>query len=478
MHIERRTVAVKWATWAGVMASLMMIGCGERPSEPEETVQGAVTTGAALMVVGSTTLSAADQAVQRRLVALGLTVSVVKDSAATTAQATGKKLVVISSTVASGAVGTKFRAVAVPVLVWEPSLFGNMAMTGTSGSAAGTTSGQTQLSLVAATTDPLAAGLSGTQTVTTSASTFTWGEPASGAVVVARIAGSSAHDAIFRYEKSASMSGLAAPERRVGFFLGDTTASTLTSAGQNLTDAAIRWAAHLAAPLGGACTTASGCASGFCVGGVCCNSACTGACLSCNAPGSAGTCSPLPAGTACGAASCSGSTFSQAPACDGAGACQPAPAISCAPYTCGQASCRTSCATSTDCVTGTQCLNGLCASAAPLGGACTTASGCASGFCVGGVCCNSACTGTCLSCNAPGSAGTCSPLPAGTACGAASCSGSTFSQAPTCDGAGACQPAPAISCAPYTCGQASCRTSCATSTDCVTGTQCLNGLCT
>ena len=38
------------------------------------------------------------------------------------------------------------------------------------------------------------------------------------------------------------MPGLAAPGRRVGFFLQDTTAAALTTAGLTLFDAAVRWA--------------------------------------------------------------------------------------------------------------------------------------------------------------------------------------------------------------------------------------------
>ena len=49
------------------------------------------------------------------------------------ADATGKAVVVISSTVTPSSVGTKFRSVAVPVVTWESGLFANMGMTGTSG---------------------------------------------------------------------------------------------------------------------------------------------------------------------------------------------------------------------------------------------------------------------------------------------------------------------------------------------------------
>ncbi len=47
------------------------------------------------------------------------------------------------------------------------------------------------------------------------------------------------------------------------------------------------------------CTTNTQCTTGFCVGGVCCNSACTDQCFSCTQTGSIGTCSPKANGAAC-----------------------------------------------------------------------------------------------------------------------------------------------------------------------------------
>jgi hypothetical protein len=49
--------------------------------------------------------------------------------------------------------------------------------------------------------------------------------------------------------------------------------------------------------LGVSCSLASECVSNFCVDGVCCGSACTGACTSCNLLGNAGRCSAVTSGT-------------------------------------------------------------------------------------------------------------------------------------------------------------------------------------
>ncbi|HVV17508.1 MAG TPA: hypothetical protein VHH90_09920 [Polyangia bacterium] len=148
------------------------------------------------------------------------------------------------------------------------------------------------------------------------------------------------------------------------------------------------------APNGAACASAAGCNSGFCAQGVCCASACTALCSSCDIPGSVGTCVAVPAGqdplsqcadqgatscgangvcngsgacqkyaagTACAPAACAGASLTPAGACDGNGACvTPAP-TSCAPYLCGAGACSAACKTSADCVAPSVCASGSCA---------------------------------------------------------------------------------------------------------------------
>ena len=137
---------------------------------------------------------------------------------------------------------------------------------------------------------------------------------------------------------------------------------------------------------------------------------------------------------------------------------------------------------------------------------------CGSGIVADGVCCESACDQQCEACDV--TAGTCSPVtgaphgirakcPAGagpcdgkacngtdrttcagspgkeTACGAASCTGDTLSEAATCDGKGACGSAVKKSCAPYACDDAgkACRSDCATPAHCAAGNDCQGGKC-
>jgi fibronectin type 3 domain-containing protein len=214
---------------------------GESANSTQVSATPIASGAGALFVVGSTTLGAGDAAIQTRLVNLGFTVTVKQDSASVTGDATGKAVVVISSTVTSANVNTKFRTVTVPVIVWESALFDDMGMTGlTSGTDFGTTTGQTTLTISTA-SHPMAAGLTGTPTVVTAVHPFTWGVPNANGTKIATLAGDATKSVIFGYLLGAVMPGLTAPARRVGFFLGDTTAANFNTSGGNLFDAAVRW---------------------------------------------------------------------------------------------------------------------------------------------------------------------------------------------------------------------------------------------
>lgn len=299
---------------------------------------------------------------------------------------------------------------------------------------------------------------------------------------------------------------------------------------------------------GTTCSADSDCGTGYCEQGVCCKTACSGVCQSCALTGSVGTCSPItagqdpfdqcddqaptrpcgttgvcdgngacafyPAGTTCGAPTCTGSTLTQARTCDGAGTCRPATTAKCDPFTCATTACKATCTADADCVSPNVCTNGSCGKLPP-GAACTTAASCVSGFCAQGVCCDTACTGTCQSCALAGTTGTCSPVPAGqaptpatqcaataktgcltdgfcdgaghcrdwpsgTQCAPAACTGQVFTPAATCDGAGTCKTVTPGNCpGNLLCdgGGLMCKTTCTADADCVSPTMCTNGTC-
>jgi len=228
---------------------------------------------------------------------------------------------------------------------------------------------------------------------------------------------------------------------------------------------------------GDTCTCDNDCQSGFCVDGVCCNTACTGTCMACNVQGSPGTCTFVPAGSAphaanqcpasnestcgldgtcdgsgscrnhvagtiCKAGSCSAGAVVDVNVCDGSGRCKAGPATICAPFNCDASTnaCVVTCKSSTDCASGVQCVNGSCGPKPP-GAVCTKNNDCASGFCADGVCCNVACRGPCVSCNLVGRVGSCWPVDTGTTDPHAICKDkgpAGCGQTGACDGVGGC----------------------------------------
>ena len=236
-------------------------------------------------------------------------------------------------------------------------------------------------------------------------------------------------------------------------------------------------------PAGADCSYASECQSGFCAQGICCNAACTGACLACNLPASLGVCTavadeaPDPQGVcvmttsascgttgACKSGKCAyvaegikcedgscATSSSEIPTatCDGLGTCVVPSDRSCGTFICASAACENTCKTDQDCVPPNTCMNGSCGLKAP-GSACTAGNQCDSTFCTEGVCCNSACSdatqgGLCMSCKVSGKAGTCSPVHSGGTdpkklCAASNAGGGDCSNDGTCNGAGACRP--------------------------------------
>ncbi len=213
------------------------------PDSLEVAPDGPTAKPSVLFVVGANPLSAADTAIQSHLTGKGYDVTLILDSASVATVT--ETLVLISRSVGSGNVGTKYRNVAKPVLVNEPNLFASdmgfvSGSTGTSGST-GATPGADSVDVQAA-AGALAAGLSGTTKVFNTAQDVTYGVPSATAILVAALPGQTKYP-IFAYETGAQMSGLAAPARRMGFFLSGTAATSLTANGWLLFDAAIAWLA-------------------------------------------------------------------------------------------------------------------------------------------------------------------------------------------------------------------------------------------
>ena len=199
-----------------------------------------------LLVVGNATLNNGDAAMKSQLEGLGLTVTVIDDDFSATSDANGKDLVIISASVQTSKVNTKFRDVAVPVINNKPFLMDDMNMTGPASNIDyGNYSSQTQITIQNP-SHPLAAGFTGNVTVG-SGGTFAWGVGGSSSVNVGSAQAITSRSHIFAYDAGSAMFGMNAPARRVGFFLQSNTPQTLNSNGWALFDAAICWAMNCGA---------------------------------------------------------------------------------------------------------------------------------------------------------------------------------------------------------------------------------------
>ncbi len=158
------------------------------------------------------------------------------------------------------------------------------------------------------------------------------------------------------------------------------------------------------------CSTNSQCASGFCVSGVCCDTACNGGCGSCNLAGFPGTCKPLSNTTACRA---SAGACDVAETCNGTSVACPADAFAAATATCRGA--NGVCDAAETC-TGT---SAACPADAlkPANTACTDD---------GNLCTQDKCNGTSVACQHPaGNAGTVCRVSVGLCDVAESCNGTS-----------------------------------------------------
>lgn len=199
----------------------------------------------ALLVVGDGANPAAvDTAVENRLQNDGWNVTIVDDSASQSSDADGMDLVLVSATVKSSNVNSKFRDVTVPVISWESYIFDDLKMTGPSANVDyGPYFDQTEL-VITKSDHPMAAGLMGRPDVIAVPDKMVWGAPPETATVIASSWHRADRAVIFGYEAGDSMVGLTAPARRVGFFFSDSSPANATADAWALFDAAVCWAAN------------------------------------------------------------------------------------------------------------------------------------------------------------------------------------------------------------------------------------------
>ncbi|MEM9622774.1 MAG: hypothetical protein AAF993_14065, partial [Pseudomonadota bacterium] len=174
-----------------------------------EISEDPVPGGGDVLFVARLPANQADQIIIARLQSQGLSVESIDDDQVETSDGNGKDLIVISSTILSSKINTKFTNSAIPVLVWESALYDDLQMSNSRGTQGG------QQSIAVTGGAPLAAGLSGNVQIATTNQSVRWGIPSAGAEVTATVVGNSSRATIFSYESGASMFGMSAPARRV-----------------------------------------------------------------------------------------------------------------------------------------------------------------------------------------------------------------------------------------------------------------------
>ena len=192
-----------------------------------------------VFVVGNVALSEADEAMRDRMVALGLDVVPRAAAEVQPSEAEGKALVFVSSSSNNADVLAKFAYVKTPVVIQSAGIVDDMMMAAPTARGGSPVTNEAE---VATSTHPIAAGLSGRQTISADGSSLAWGTPSADGVRVLNVSGLPSQAVVFTYAADAAMAGLNAPARRVFWGFLDPMPQSFTAAGEGLFDRMILWA--------------------------------------------------------------------------------------------------------------------------------------------------------------------------------------------------------------------------------------------
>jgi hypothetical protein len=185
-----------------------------------------------------------DIPIRDRMLALGHTVTTVNDTDAATTDLVGKNLVVISSSIQSGDLAafatSTLRTLPLPIVVYESALYDELLMGGGGTNPTGLSTLNITLS-----SHPLAAGLTGTAIVYSSANVMSVGVTGTlgtDATIVATAP--TGEPAIFTYGAGSRLSDNATiiAARRVGLYLNETGVPSANADGLRLFDTAVGYA--------------------------------------------------------------------------------------------------------------------------------------------------------------------------------------------------------------------------------------------
>ena len=215
------------------------VALGDRPRVAYVTPAGARQ---ALFVVGNLTLNAGDAAIAARLDQLGFDVQLETAPSVTPADAAGKHLVVVSSTITAANLGSRLNGISQPILNLEPLVGAAMGLNTSASTNAGTVAAQRQFAMratpvVAMAGTTLAPGL---RLVLTQAEEIGFSVPAASAEVVAATAANAARPVSYVYDAGDTLAnGTSAAGPRGFLGLRNLTARSLNGAGASLFEALV-----------------------------------------------------------------------------------------------------------------------------------------------------------------------------------------------------------------------------------------------
>ncbi len=203
-------------------------------------------TAANILFVVATNASAAAKAgdaaaLDRLTQVLGHQVTVMHDSVAQTSDASGRQLVIVSSSAVSGNVNTKFRNVDVPVINWDRSLVDDFGIGATASS---TTSSSNVVITPAGSGHPAVGGFSaGTRVIRNTATGMSVANTTGLAPGAQVLATANNLPAVILVETGQLLlNNQSAPARRIHMLWGDEGLSGVNTAGLELFDAAVAYA--------------------------------------------------------------------------------------------------------------------------------------------------------------------------------------------------------------------------------------------
>jgi hypothetical protein len=201
-------------------------------------------------VVGNTTLSASDQRIHDKVVALGHSVTVHDDDGITIGATAGTDAVLIASSVTGATVGGTFTSDTRPILLWEAAIYGDMGLTGDVHDVdLGAVPGQTQIDLIDVNTRIGYGFPLGRLTVTASSQNMNWGIVGPEAVVIATLVGQPERANVFSYAPGALLvDGSTAAGLRIALDQTNDSAANWAPGGEQLFEQAVS-ALFLPAPL-------------------------------------------------------------------------------------------------------------------------------------------------------------------------------------------------------------------------------------